>query len=108
MAVPQPYLYLDWAESDGPDEPLAIRAGLPLEKVYGYQPGEVLGVQGQLWSEYLPTPELVEWRAFPRLAAAAEVGWSAPQPRDFTEFRTRLGAHLRRLDVLKVNYRPLD
>ena len=108
VAVPQPYLYLDWAESDGPDEPLAIRAGLPLEKVYGYQPGEVLGVQGQLWSEYLPTPELVEWRAFPRLAAAAEVGWSAPQPRDFTEFRTRLGAHLRRLDVLKVNYRPLD
>jgi len=108
VAVPQPYLYLDWAESEGPDEPLAIRAGLPLEKVYAYQPGEVLGVQGQLWSEYLPTPELVEWRAYPRLAAAAEIGWTAPWPRDFTEFRARLGAHLRRLDVLKVNYRPLD
>jgi hexosaminidase len=108
VAVPQSYLYLDWAESDGPDEPLSIRPGLPLEKVYSYQPGAVLGVQGQLWSEYLPTPELVEWRAFPRLAAAAEVGWTAPQPRDFTEFRTRLAGHLARLDVLKVNYRPLD
>jgi hexosaminidase len=108
VAVPQPYLYLDWAESDGPDEPLSIRPGLPLAKVYGYEPGDVLGVQGQLWSEYLPTPDLVEWRAFPRLAAAAEVGWTAPQPRDFTEFRSRLASHLARLDVLKVNYRPLD
>ncbi len=108
VAVPQPYLYLDWAESDGPDEPLAIRAGLPLDKVYRYEPGTVLGVQAQLWTEYLPTPELVEWRAYPRLAAAAEVGWSAPQPRDFTEFRARLAGHLGRLDILKVNYRPLD
>jgi hexosaminidase len=108
VAVPQPYLYLDWSESDGPDEPLAIRSGLPLAKVYSYQPGDVLGVQGQLWSEYLPTPELVEWRAYPRLAAAAEVGWSAPEPRDFSEFRSRVAAHLARLDVLKVNYRPLD
>jgi len=107
VAVPQPYLYLDWAESDGPDEPLAIRAPLPLEKVYSYQPGPVAGVQGQVWTEYLPTPEMVEWRAFPRLAAVAEVGWSAPEPRDFPGFRQRLAAHLARLDVLKVNYRPL-
>src|SRR2546430_5012630 len=54
VAVPQPYLYLDWAESDGPDEPLAIRAPLPLEKVYSYQPGPVAGVPGQGWTEYLP------------------------------------------------------
>jgi hexosaminidase len=108
VAVPQEYLYLDWAESDDPGEPLAIRTGLPLAKVYGYQPGTVLGVQGQLWSEYLPTPGLVEWRAYPRLAAVAEVGWSAPRPRDFTGFRARLVEHLSRLDVLKVNYRPLD
>ena len=65
-------------------------------------------MQGQLWSEYLPTAELVEWRAYPRLAAVAEVGWTDPQPRDFAQFRGRLAAHLARLDVLKVNYRPLD
>jgi hexosaminidase len=108
VAVPQPYLYLDWAETAAAGEPLAIFAPLPLAKVYGYQPGKVYGVQGQLWSEYHPTPELVEWRAYPRLSAAAEVGWSAPEPRDFTAFRGRLADHLTRLDVLKVNYRPLD
>jgi hexosaminidase len=108
VAVPQPYLYLDWAETTAAGEPLAIFAPLPLAKVYGYEPGQVYGVQGQLWTEYLPTPELVEWRAFPRLAASAEVGWSAPHPRDFTAFRARLAEHLTRLDVLKVNYRPLD
>jgi len=108
IGVPQPYLYLDWAESDGPDEPLAIYAPLPLSRVYGYEPGDVSGVQGQLWTEYLPTPELVEWRAYPRLAAVAEIGWSDPRPRDFTRFRARLADHLARLDVMKVNYRPLD
>jgi hexosaminidase len=108
VAVPQPYLYLDWAETTAAGEPLAIFAPLPLAKVYGYQPGDVFGIQGQLWSEYLPTPDLVEWRAYPRLAAAADVGWSAPQPRDFTAFRARLAEHLHRLDVLKVSYRPLD
>jgi len=108
VAVPQPYLYLDWAESEDPDEPLAIFAPLPLSQVYGYEPGPVAGVQGQLWTEYLPTPELVEWRAYPRLAAVAEIGWSDPRPRDFAEFRARLAEHLARLDVLKVNYRPLS
>ena len=71
-------------------------------------PGPVSGVQGQLWTEYLPTPELVEWRAYPRLAAVAEIGWSDPRPRDFARFRARLAEHLTRLDALKVNYRPLS
>jgi hexosaminidase len=108
VAVPQEYLYLDWAESDSPDEPLAIRGFVPLTRVYGYQPGEVSGIQGQMWSEYTPTPDLVEYRTFPRLAAVAELGWSNPQPRDFTEFRERLSGHLARLDRLGVRYRPLD
>jgi hexosaminidase len=107
VAAPQEYAYLDWAESDRADEPLAINGTLPLSRVYGYQPGDVHGVQGQVWSEYLPTPDLVEWRAYPRLAALAEVGWSrGRQP--FAEFRERLRGHLRRLDALGVHYRPLD
>jgi hexosaminidase len=107
VAVPQEYAYLDWAESDGPDEPLAINGTLPLSRVYGYEPGDVRGVQGQVWSEYLPTPDLVEWRAFPRLAALAEVGWSSER-QPYPEFRERLRGHLRRLDALGVHYRPLD
>lgn len=105
VAAPQEYMYLDWAESDRPDEPLAINGTIPLAQVYSYQPGEVSGVQGQLWSEYLPTPDLVEWRAFPRLAALAEIGWTAARP-PFAAFRERLQGHLRRLDALGVHYRP--
>ncbi|GAA5196715.1 beta-N-acetylhexosaminidase [Rugosimonospora acidiphila] len=108
VAVPQEYAYLDWAESNSPDEPLAIRGTLPLSTMYGYRPGDVLGVQGQVWSEYLPTPDLVEYRAFPRLAAFAEIGWAAPEPRDLAEFTGRLSGHLSRLDVLGVRYRRLD
>jgi hexosaminidase len=108
VAVPQEYTYLDWAESDSPDEPLAIRGTVPLSRVYGYEPGKVHGVQGQMWSEYTPTPDLVEYRTFPRLAAIAELGWTAPYPRDFAGFRGRLAGHLARLDRLGVNYRPLD
>jgi hexosaminidase len=108
VAVPQEYAYFDWAESDSPTEPLAIRGTLPLSTVYGYRPGEVYGVQGQLWSEYTPTPALVEYRAFPRLSAFAEIGWAAPQERDLAEFTGRLSGHLRRLDALGVHYRPLD
>jgi hexosaminidase len=108
VAVPETFTYLDWAETDAAGEPIAIPNGLlPLSKVYSFDPGETLGLQGQLWSEYIPTPELVEWRAFPRLAAIAEIGWSGAGG-DFAEFRDRLVGHLPRLDALGVHYRPLD
>ncbi|RKN44915.1 beta-N-acetylhexosaminidase [Streptomyces hoynatensis] len=107
VAAPCEYTYLDYAEADSPGEPPAIGGGLPLEKVYLYQPPPgVLGVQGQVWCEYLPTTDLVEWRAFPRLAALAEVGWSAGR-KDPAGFRRRLRGHLPLLDRLGVNYRPL-
>jgi hexosaminidase len=116
VAAPHTHTYLDYAESDDPGEPLAIRGTTPVEKVYGYRPvppgmaggpGRLLGVQGQLWSEYLPTTDLVEYRAWPRLAALAEVGWCG-EGGDVADFRTRLTTHAARLDAAGVNYRPLD
>jgi hexosaminidase len=106
VAAPYTHTYFDWAEGDATGEPMAINGTLPLETVHGFDPGPVLGTQGQLWSEYLPTTELVEWRAFPRLAALAEVGWSGPGG-PYPDFAARLTPHLRRLDVLGVRYRPL-
>jgi hexosaminidase len=106
VAAPYTHTYFDWAESDDSREPVAINGVLPLETVHGYDPGPVLGTQGQLWSEYLPRTELVEWRAFPRLAALAEVAWSGPG-HPYSDFAARLIPHLRRLDALGVRYRPL-
>jgi len=67
----------------------------------------VLGAQGQLWTEYLKTPKQVEYMAFPRLTALAEVTWTQREGKDYQEFLERLSAHLKRLSVLDVNYRPL-
>ncbi len=107
VSCPQQHCYFDWAEGFRRGEPTAIRGFLPLEQAYSFEPGDVTGVQGQLWSEYLPTPALVEYRAFPRLAALAEVGWSSAA-KDFAGFSARLRAHLSLLDSLGVNYRPLS
>jgi hexosaminidase len=114
VAAPHTHTYLDYAEGDGPDEPLAIRGTTTLSTVYGYQPmpseladgpGHLLGVQAQVWSEYLPTTSLVEYRTYPRLAALAEVGWSGPG-HDVGDFEVRLAWHLGRLDQAGVAYRP--
>jgi hexosaminidase len=108
VAVPQQYTYLDWPEVDAPGEPIGIPNGVtPLDRVYGFDPGDVFGVQGQLWSEYLPVPAAVEWRALPRLTAIAEIGWTGPGG-DFPDFRRRVAAHTPRWDTLGLNYRPLD
>jgi hexosaminidase len=103
VSCPTEHAYFDYAESDSPGEPLSPRALLPLERVYDFEPGDVTGVQGNLWSEYLPTPERVEYRAFPRLSAMAEIGWGK---KDYADFLSRLPAHLELLGGLGVAYRP--
>lgn len=118
MCSEQP-LYLDHYQSELPDEPLAIHGRNSWQDVYAYSPvpdalgaageeaaGHVLGTQFQLWSEYLPDPAAVEYMAFPRAAALAEVAWSGPGGEQ-AAFERRLVAHLARLDALGVNYRPL-
>ncbi|TDE14138.1 beta-N-acetylhexosaminidase [Jiangella asiatica] len=114
VMCPEQVTYFDHYQSDGQDEPLAIGGLTTVEDVAAWTPpngdgpGRVLGVQGQHWSEYLPTPAAVEYAAFPRLSALAEVGWTAPERRDAGDLLRRLPAHLRRLDALGVNYRPLE
>lgn len=114
------YTYFDYYQSKSEEEPLAIGGFLPLEEVYGYNPipkeldasesRHILGAQGQLWTEYMKTPEHVEYMAFPRLTALAEVVWLNQEKdvRDYQAFLQRLEVHNRRLDYLNVNYRPLD
>lgn len=119
VMAPGSHTYFDHSQSDDPGEPHAIGGhDLPLERVYGYEPvpaeltaaeaSRVLGSQCQLWTEYLPTPRHVEYMAFPRMCAFAEVVWSAADRRSYDDFTERLTGHLARLDALGVEYRPLD
>jgi hexosaminidase len=121
VMTPESHTYFDWAQSSEPGEPLAIgRPGervTPLEKVYSYEPvpdlltpveaTHVLGTQFQLWTEYMAGPAHVEYMAFPRACALAEVAWSPAEERDLSDFISRLRVQLRRLDSLGVGYRPL-
>ncbi|HEV2780124.1 MAG TPA: beta-N-acetylhexosaminidase [Actinophytocola sp.] len=108
IACPERYLYLDHRQSDHPDEPIPVGYVTTVADVYGYEPPPgALGAQAAVWTEHLDSPRSVDYAAFPRLAAFAEVVWS-PAPRDYPEFETRLAVHhLPRLDALGVEYRPL-
>jgi len=76
----------------------------PAAQVPGVSEADVLGVEAALWSETLRTMDDVEFMAFPRLAALAEVGWSPQSERDWDDFRARLAAQAPSLDALGVNY----
>ena len=119
VMAPQKRVYFDHYQSEDHDkEPLAIGGLNRIEDVHAYEPvpaalneteaHHVLGAQGQIWTEYIPTPKHVEYMAFPRACALAEVVWSAKGLRDYAQFRPRLESHLLRLKHLGVNYRPLD
>jgi hexosaminidase len=115
---PDEFTYFDYYQShDTAKEPLAIGGFLPLEKVYQYEPipsgippkliSHLLGVQGNLWTEYIPNPSQLEYMAFPRVSALAEVAWTPREKKGYPEFLDRLSVHLERLRTLKVHFRPL-
>ncbi len=118
VMCPEQEVYLDHRQSTHSDEPIPVGFVRTLEDVYSYEPlptalpsaaaHRVLGAQAQVWSEHLDNPRRVDYAAFPRLAAFAEVVWSPAGPRSYEEFEARLVSHhLPRLDALGVEYRPL-
>ncbi|TWP50099.1 beta-N-acetylhexosaminidase [Lentzea tibetensis] len=117
VMCPESSVYLDYRQSSSPDEPIPVGTVLSLEDVYafepvprsvtGSEPGRVLGAQANLWTEHLDSARRLDYAAFPRLAAFAEVVWSPPEKDP--GFLERLTAHhLPRLDALGVEYRPLS
>ena len=75
----------------------------------GFTPDQarrVLGTQGQLWTEGIATPHHLEYMAFPRLAALAEVAWTSLARKDYASFLERLSAQQQRWRVMGVNFRP--
>lgn len=117
VMAPNSHTYFDYYQSESRiTEPYAIGGLITLDRAYSYRPipseltdeeaKHVLGAQFQLWSEYMPKAVNVEFMAFPRGCAFAEVVWH-PEPGDYTEFLGRLRTHARRLDALGVAYHPL-
>ncbi len=114
IMTPNSHLYLDYYQSSPQNEPIAIGGYLPVEKVYGYDPvpselnateaKHILGTQGNLWTEYISTPEHAEYMAFPRASALAEVAWTQAARKDYKDFSGRLKVHFERLKHLGVNY----
>jgi len=115
IMTPGSHLYFDHAQGDPEYEPLSIGGNTPLPRVYGFEPvppaltraqaRHILGAQANLWTEYLTTPEQVEYMLFPRMLALSEVVWSPKEARDWEHFKRRLPAALAALDRLGVNYR---
>lgn len=119
VMCPEQQVYLDHRQAAGPDEPVPIGYVRTLEDVYRFEPvppelteaeaRHVLGTQANVWTEVMEDPARVDYQTFPRLAAFAEVAWSAlpaPAERDFADFERRMAAHYGRLDALGVAYRP--
>ncbi len=115
IMTPTTYVYLDYGQGDPAYEPLNIGGYVPLSKVYSFDPVPpeltaeeaeyVIGGQANIWTEYLKGPANVEYMAFPRMLALAEVVWSPKEGKNFENFKRRLNAILPRLDKQKVNYR---
>src|SRR6266853_3152670 len=107
--------YFDYNQGDPKREPASIGGFIPLEKAYGYDPipkelkgkerDYVLGAQASVWTEYIATPEYLEYMLFPRLLAFSETAWSPIAGNDYDEFRRRLAYQFARLDTQDVHYR---
>jgi hexosaminidase len=119
VMTPEANCYFDHYQSTAQaNEPQARNPPLPLQKVYSLDPiptnlpaqfqPHILGVQGNLWTEYVPSLAHAQYMIFPRLCALAEVDWSALDARDWDDFQRRLAGDEKRLDELGVNYRPTE
>lgn len=118
IMTPGKYCYLD-AFQDAPNtQPMAIGGYLTLEKVYSFEPVPdslstkeaelILGVQGNVWTEHIPTPEHYEYMIYPRILALAEIGWSPSEVKKWDNFHTRALQAVNMLREQGYNPFPLE
>ncbi|MDP2313776.1 MAG: beta-N-acetylhexosaminidase [Pseudomonadota bacterium] len=111
VSSPAEHTYLDMRHDSSADYGQVWAGRIDVERAYDWEPvpeglaeGDVLGVEGALWTEYVDTEEKLDFMLWPRLVAHAEVGWTADEGRVWEDFRERLGHHGARLYVLDVGF----
>jgi hexosaminidase len=116
VMTPSEYYYLDYYQGEPYLEPIAIGNGgmITLKKVYDYEPVSneltpneakyITGVQGNVWSEFIHSPEKVEYMLYPRAAALAETGWSSKSSKDWNDFIKRMEIQYLRYDKAGIRY----
>jgi hexosaminidase len=111
---PNSYFYLDYYQADPKTEPIAIGGLLPLSKSYSFEPNlpeltaeeakHVVGIQANVWTEYINNISYAEYMTYPRALALSEIAWSAKESKNYADFKKRLTGHLPAMDALKINY----
>ena len=112
---PNTFMYFDYYQTKHTaDEPLAIGGYVPVETVYNYEPmhpsltpeqqKHIIGVQANLWTEYIHTFTHVEYMELPRMAALCEVQWCKPENKDFEDFKQRIIPLVELYDIKGYNY----
>lgn len=115
IMTPNTYFYLDYYQSaDIENEPFGIGGYLPVEVCYSYEPyvqgmtdeqkAHILGVQANLWTEYIKTADHLEYMLLPRLAALSEVQWCDADNKDWDRFFEASGSLLSKYDMMGCNY----
>ena len=115
------HLYFDRYQSENKDsEPLAHSSYLPVDMVWSYDPymsedknaealteeqkAHIIGIQSNVWTEYIPNNEHMEYMANPRMAAVSEVQWCQPKMKDWNRFRKGLNRFRELYELLGYNY----
>lgn len=115
IMTPTEYMYFDYYQSEDTDhEPLAIGGYVPVEKVYGFEPvpaeltareaTHIIGVQANLWTEYIKQGDYVEYMVLPRMDALCEIQWTEPEKKDYPDFLRRLRRMTDLYDRYGYNY----
>lgn len=117
VSCPDDQVYLDYRQSELPNEPIPVAIPLTLRDVFDFDPvppglteaeaAHILGGQGNVWTEHMDGRDRVDYQTFPRACALAEALWLG-EGRDWADFERRMAAHSARLDALGVDYRPAD
>ncbi|MBM2841260.1 MAG: beta-N-acetylhexosaminidase, partial [Bacteroidetes bacterium] len=114
VMTPGSHCYFDHYQGREEFEPIAIGGYSPLSKVYSYEPvpdelnreegKHILGAQGNVWTEYIPTPEHAQYMTLPRMAALAEVVWSTKESRNWDDFAVRVEHQMKRYQAAGYSY----